>query len=303
MDRPLIKPPRLRQGDLLGVVAPAGIFERQLLDAGLRKWEALGFRVREGASLHERHRYFAGTDETRAEEFNAMLRDPEVAAIVCARGGYGAMRLAARIDWAAARARPRVFLGFSDISFLHCAFQKEVGQVVFHGPMAANLAFLSQPPERDRFLLDLLMDPDARPTITDPGLRALRPGRAAGPLVGGCLSILHVTLGTRWEVETRGCILLLEDHREPAYRIDRMLTHLKLAGKLDGIAGLALGNLDLPLDEVAPIVDEVLGDAPIPILAGLPVGHGKVNVPLPLGVMAEIDTSAPCLRFLEGAVA
>jgi muramoyltetrapeptide carboxypeptidase len=269
----------------------------------MRKWEALGFRVREGASLRSRHRYFAGTDDARAADFNAMLRAADVSAIVCARGGYGAMRLAPRIDWDAARARPRVFLGFSDIAFLHCAFLRETGQVVLHAPMAANAAFLNQTPERDRLLLDFLTDPDARPVISDAGAGSLRPGRASGPLVGGCLSLVHATLGTPWEIETDGRVLFLEDHREAAYRIDRMLTHLKLAGKLDGIVGLALGDLGIPIAEASSIVGELLGDREVPVVHGLPVGHGPVNLPLALGARVEIDAALPGLGFLEGAVA
>lgn len=312
MNKILIKPPHLQSGDTIGVVAPAGLFKKELLENGLDKWRRFGMKIKLGSSIFNEHRYLAGTNKERTDDFNRMFNDPEIKAIICVRGGAGSMQLVEGIDWSAARSRPRILMGFSDVTFLLQAWIKETGQVAIHGPMAANPSFISYPERFDNFLLDLLQKPDPNLEISPEFLLAVdpacpkptahRPGKAQGRLNGGCLSLLINTLGTPWEIDTTGSVLFIEDTNEPPYRIERMLWHLKLAGKLENICAICFGNLGLAFQQIAEGVEELLGDRQIPILYNLPVGHGRFNLPLPLGIMVEVDSAKRRIKFLEGAV-
>jgi muramoyltetrapeptide carboxypeptidase len=305
-ERPrFVRPPRLAPGDRVAVVAPAGPLDRDALEAGLRVL-AGRYEATWDPGLLSRTRYLAGGDTRRVAELERALASPGTRAIIAARGGYGSLRLLPRVFPAGRRATdpgPRLLVGFSDVTALHAAWQA-AGRVSVHGPGLTQLA--TQPRAVVERLFRLLEDPAAPP----PPLAGtpLVGGTAEGPLLGGNLSLLTRLLGTPWLPDLDGAILLLEDVAERPYRIDRMWTHLRLAGVLDRVRGLALGDFtDCEEREGDYLLRDVLGElaaeAGIPCVAGLPVGHGAVNVPVPLGCCARVDGGAGQLVFLEPAVA
>jgi muramoyltetrapeptide carboxypeptidase len=305
---PLVRPRALRPGDVLGIVAPAGpVADRSGVEAGAARLERLGFRVRYEERIFQSHRYLAGDDGARAEELMRCFEDPGVAGILALRGGYGSARLLSRIDPARLRGREKVFMGFSDLTTLHLYFRRTFGWVTFHGPMATSPFLYSLSGEEERHLVSLLTDPEYRPRLSFEGVEAWSGGVAEGPLIGGCLSLVVASLGTPYEIQTEGCILLLEDLGEPPYRLDRMLTHLRLAGKLEGLAGILLGSFEGSQSEDASYTaDDVLKEAllplGIPVLAHLPCGHGPRNWPLPLNLPVHIDAAARTLELPGPAV-
>jgi muramoyltetrapeptide carboxypeptidase len=314
MDNPIIHPPRLKTGDAIAIVAPAGpIQSRENLEHGIVILEKMGFRVRFEDRIFESSGYLAGKDADRAEELTRAFEDPDINAIIGLRGGYGCSRLIPFLQQKM-RKFPKIFVGFSDLTTLHMFFQKNFGWITFHGPMATTIAKHSQ--DQENHLLSLLTDPGYRPSFSFPQLQAWNPGKAEGPLTGGCLSIVTAGIGTPYEIETYGKILFLEDLGEPAYRLDRMLTHLKLAGKLDKAAGLLLGTFsdcsiqdqhDATAGETSvfseqEVIRDVLKDLTIPILADFPAGHGKDHWTLPLGAKIKLDADNRTIQFLDPAV-
>lgn len=237
--------------------------------------------------------YLAGGDSERAAALNEAFQDPEVRAIFCARGGYGSARLLPLLRDDLVAADPKVVFGFSDITGLLAGLFRRCGLVAFHGPVAAT--FSGDRAERRR--LGELLFSDRVPVLG--GGRTLQPGKAEGPVVGGNLSVLCGLLGTPFFPETEGCILFLEEVNEPLYKIDRMLTQLRLGGILDRVVGVALGNLTGcgPAGDVEDLVRERLNRPHIPLAAGLPAGHGPVNLPFPLGLPAVLDGERREIRF------
>lgn len=313
---PLLKPRRLAPGDTVGMVLPASMaFEASTLDLGRRQLEALGFRVKPGAHVRGRHGYFAGTDRERAADLMELFADDGVQGIFCYSGGWGSPRLLPLLDFGVIRRHPKVFLGFSDITALLNAIHQETGLVTFHGPMAgsnlrpwtleqlrravqstAPLGTLANPPKQDDELINRTF-----PTL------AIRGGRARGPLAGGNLTLLATLMGTPWEVETAGTILLIEDTDEELYRIDRMLTQLALGGKLDRVAGVVFGTCtDCPVTGPSFSLEEILRERleplGVPVLKGLAFGHIAEKLTLPIGLPATLDADAGTLTFDEGAV-
>ncbi len=305
-----VRPRAVPRGGVLGVCAPSGPVQAERLVTGLDGLRAIGFDVALAPGLLEREGFLAGTDAVRARDMAAFLRDPGIDGLVCARGGYGAMRILPLLDdesWAA-RAKPLV--GFSDITALHQLLACQ-GVVSFHGTVlespeggqpAPNLATLAS-------ALTSLAPLGAMAWPADgPTPVCLYPGRASGPLVGGNLSLLAATMGTPWELRCEGCLLLLEDVGEPPYTIDRYLTQLALGGHLGAAAGFVVGELvDCGRPEDAPtareVVAERLASLGKPCLANLPLGHGRYKLTVPLGVRAELDATAGSLTFVEPALA
>jgi muramoyltetrapeptide carboxypeptidase len=293
------RPPALRPGDTVAVVAPASAFDRESFDAGLRVL-AGRYRPLFDERLFARSRYLAGDDGRRRDELDAALSDDRVRAIFAARGGYGMLRLLSGLRVAGLAPRPVV--GFSDLTALHLALQA-AGWVSVHGPVITQLG--RQPGEVVDRLFHLLES--GTPPAPLRGV-AVCGGVAEGPLIGGNLSLLTRLLGTPHLPPLDGAVLLLEDVAERPYRLDRMWTHLTLAGVFDRVRGLALGEFT---DCEEPGADyssrEVLADLArevgLPCVAGLPVGHGAVNQPVPLGARVRLDGGAGELWFLEGAVA
>lgn len=305
-----LRPAPLRPGDLIALVGPSGPAPRERLETGIAYLEGRGYRVRPATHLHARHHYLAGRDEQRAADLRAALADPEVRAVVCARGGYGTGRIVDRLDYGAVAADPKIVLGFSDTTGLHLALQARTGLVVFTG----GLLSMDLGGERDPFTEEwwwralTTAGPLGSLPLGDE-FRVLRPGRAAGPLRGGCLSLLCSLLGTPYVPDLRGAILLLEDVDEYPYRLDRMLNQLRLAGVLESIGGLVLGQFKdcfTPEEmsrspDLEEMVMELTAGLDLPVVAGLPYGHFPARLVLPLGVRAVLDTALPELSLVEAA--
>ena len=300
------KPPRLQPGDLIGVVSPAAAVQEDKLRRGCQALEALGFTVRVGAHALDRHRFLAGTDVERAQELSQMFADPAVRAIFCSRAGYGSGRLLPLLDLPVLSQQPKIFLGYSDVTLLLNAFVQRAGLVCFHGPLAASELAGTFSARSQAHLFRLLMEGRGEPSIAFPTV--VQSGTGEGRLLGGCLSVLVATLGTPFAIDTTGCVLFIEDVDERPYRIDRMLTQLKQAGKLDHLAGVIFGEMigcwedkqdpTLLLD----VIRDCFADYTYPIGFGLPAGHGGENFALPLGTRVRLDTEQRELIFLEKAV-
>ncbi len=300
------KPPRLQQGDLIGVISPAAAVEAEMLRRGCEAIEHLGFPVRVGTHALNRHRFLAGTDEERAVELMTMFRDPAVRAVFCSRAGYGSGRLLPLLDFAQLAQTPKVFLGFSDITLLLNALLQRAALVCFHGPLVAGQFAMGFASRSLTHLLNLLTTGYGEPSLPVPTV--LRAGVAEGPLVGGCLSVVVATLGTPFAVETSGTILFLEDVGEKPYRVDRMLTQLKHAGKLEEVAGVVFGEMSGCFGEsndpalLLSVLADIFAEYAYPVGFGLPAGHGGDNFALPLGTCVRLDTRNRQLTFLEPAV-
>jgi muramoyltetrapeptide carboxypeptidase len=306
MDIPTIHPPRLKIGDAVSIVAPGSTIEnRESLDQGISRLERMGFQVRFENRIFQSFRYLAGDDASRAEELMRAFEDPEIRAVIGLRGGYGCSRLIPLLQEKRLRNFPKIFMGFSDLTTLHMFFRRRFGWITLHGPMAASMGNLTV--DQEAHLLSLWTNPDYRPQLKFEQLETWNPGVAEGELAGGCLSIIAAGIGTPYEIKTEGKILFLEDQGEPPYRLDRMLTHLRLAGKLQGIAGFLLGNFlqcepEQSHYSVKDTLMEVLKDLRVPILAGFPAGHGESQWAIPLGIKMRMDASARSIEFLDSIV-
>jgi len=306
MDIPTIQPQRLKTGDTVAIVAPAGPIEnRDGLESGIEALERMGFRARYGDRIFESSRYLAGDDASRAEELMRAFEDPDARGIVALRGGYGCSRLIPLLTEKRLRPRPKVFMGFSDLTTLHLYFRRRFGWITIHGPMAATIG--NTTPEQQKHVLSLWTDPDYRPALSFSQLETWVPGVAEGVLAGGCLSLVAASIGTPYEIMTEGKVLFLEDQGEPPYRLDRMIMHLHLAGKLDSIAGLLLGGFDGCEPEqgnytARETLHDILSKYNVPVLANFPAGHGTANWAILLGAKVRMDAGARTLEFLDSAV-
>jgi muramoyltetrapeptide carboxypeptidase len=307
MSESRIKPPALRTGDLIGVVAPASAIKIELLVEGCRELESLGFRTTYRPAITASHRYLAGTDERRAAELLEMIRNPEVRAIFCARGGYGTARIIPYLPPEIIRSNPKIINGESDITTL-LTFLDRSGVAGFHGPMVATSIRQGATAYDKRLLLDILGGETVRFPLDHTAV--LRTGAGEGRLTGGCLSQVVATLGTSYEIDTSDSILVLEDVDEKPYRIDRMLTQLKHAGKLESVRGIVFGemlncvqhvNQGYSLEEG---IMDVLAETDFPVLYGFPTGHtSHANLLVPFGVQARLTLGAnPAFEMLEPAV-
>lgn len=299
------KPAALRPGDTVGVIAPAAAIEREFLEQGVNVLLAMGYRVKVSRHALDRAGILAGNDSTRASEINNFFADDEVKAIFGARGGYGCGRLLPLIDFAEIAKHPKIFLGFSDATFLLNALVDKCGMIAFHGPMVA-IDFARGLTERSMTHLERLL------TATVSGFEMeapeiIRPGSGEGELIGGCLSVVVATLGTPWSPLFDGRVLFLEDTGEKAYRIDRMLVHLRQAGALDRVAGIVFGAIrpfdasDTERARIAEFIGEATAGLSCPVLGGLEAGHGTENLTLPFGVRVRLDARGRIL-FTEAAV-
>lgn len=315
---PMVKPRALKPGDTVGLIAPASyIFDLWRIEDVAPRLAALGLKVKVGANVKARRGFLAGTEDQRLADLHGMFADPEVAAVFCLGGGYGTERLLERIDYGLIRKNPKIFIGYSDITGLHLAFNRLARLVTFHGPVAmaslptwtlegfkkalfgsAPIGLVENPPEDDP-----LAPRFPRHTIV--------PGKARGKTIGGNLTLISTTMGTPYEIDTKGKIVLMEDVGEAPYRIDRMILQLGLAGKLAEAAGIVWGTctdcesntnssfeLSLSMSEV---LDDQLGGLGKPAMAGLVFGHTREKSTIPLGVEAELDATAKTFTILESA--
>ena len=296
------KPAPLRRGDVIGVVAPAGAVDEASLGAGIRVLETAGFRVRLGAAVRKKSGFLAGSDGERAADLREMFCDPEVKAIIAARGGYGSGRLLPLLNPAVVREHPKIFIGHSDITFLLNDFVQRAELVTFHGPLVAGLP---QRPEAVEHMLTMLTG--ERIGWHEAAQEVVQPGTAEGLLAGGCLSVIVASSGTPYALQTQGRLLFLEDVNEKPYRIDRMLTQMRQAGALDHVAGVIFGEMNGCVAEeyervsVLDVIAEAFADAPYPVAFGLPSGHGAGTLTVPLGVHARL--AGERLTLLESPLA
>jgi muramoyltetrapeptide carboxypeptidase len=304
--RGIVKPGALRPGDAVGVIAPAAAVERDYLERGVDALTAMGYRVKVSRHALDRLGILAGEDRVRAAELAAFFADPEVKAVFAARGGYGCGRLMPLIDFAALRRGPKIFMGFSDETYLLNALVDHSGMVSFHGPMVAKDFASGLNAAAKTHLLRLLAGETGAFELA--AKTVVRPGTAHGELIGGCLSVIVAMIGTPWEPRFDGRILFLEDTGEKAYRVDRMLTQLRHAGILQRVAGIVFGAIH-PVDGnaaerdlIADFIADQVTDLACPVLTGIEAGHGTDNLVLPLGLEAEIDAAGRRLIFTESAV-
>ena len=319
-DRKLIRPKALRAGDTVGLITPSSyVSDPDRLALAERTARYFGLVPKFGKSVRKRAGYLGGTVEERLDDLHSMFRDAEVKAVFAIRGGYGAAQLLDRIDYDLIRSHPKIFLGYSDITALHLAIQKLAGLVTFHGPITLSRFT----PYTQTYFRKALFETEPIGRVTNPPdsdllrpghtLRTVRQGRVRGRLTGGNLTLIFTTMGTPYEVQTSGRILFVEDVEEQPYSIDRMLTQLRLAGKLDAAAGVIFGECQdcRPRDfkpsyestlSVGEVVDEILGRLHVPVLSGLTIGHTDDQLTLPLGVMAELDADKGELVIEEAGV-
>ena len=316
-----IYPKALQHGDTVALVAPASPVKRRRIETAIERLEAKGFRIKIYGDLYRQHGYLAGDDTTRAEELMAAFADPEVAVIFPARGGTGVTRLLDLLDYNVIRKNPKIVAGFSDITALHLALQSQTGLVTFHSPHPMDgigvpdglsdltartywRALLAEEYTNERGYEIPLTDQERESIIT------LFPGKATGRIVGGNLALVVALMGTPYEIDTNENILLLEDINEQPYRIDRALSQLKLAGKLDALAGILLGQFtqcEAPPNDKSQTLEEVFQDyfakLGIPILQNYPTGHCRDNATLPLNTEVEMDANERRIKVLENPVA
>jgi muramoyltetrapeptide carboxypeptidase len=304
-----VKPPTLRPGDTIGIVAPASNIKRESLEAGCQALRQLGYKPFYFDSILEQDLYFAGSLQRRAHELEEMFTRPEVRTIVCARGGYGTNYLLDAIDLEKIKSHPKIFVGYSDVTTLLTYFADAAGLVTFHGPMVTK--DFARPDGMDLDSWQAALSGSTGWSVrAESGVKPLVEGSAQGILYGGCLSMLAASLGTPYEIRTEETVLFLEDLAAKPFQIDRMLMQLKLAGKLRGVRGIVFGEMldciqsqdqDYMLEEV---VLRVIGDLGVPVAYGLRSGHvSRDNVTLPIGVRAALDVSqsGASLRILEAA--
>ena len=322
-----IKPPHLEPGGTLGIVAPASAPpEPKKVDRAIAVLEKLGFRIKLAPNVHKRWGFLAGSDRERASDLMRMFADPRVNAILCVRGGYGTARLLPRLNYGLIRRNAKIFVGYSDITSLHCAFLVKADLISFHGPML-NSDFAND--DMPKFTLQSFLralGPNGKITPGAPEaagdishgygrktVRILRPGVARGQLIGGNLTLLCTTIGTPWQPPFRNRILFLEDLGEEPYRVDRMLTYLLNCGLLQHVAGIAIGlnkNCEDPKAKRGREYRQTLEDVfrerllplRVPLVTGLPFGHVPHNATLPVGCRVKLDATRGELALTETAV-
>jgi muramoyltetrapeptide carboxypeptidase len=309
---PVIKPPALRDGDAVAIVAPASNLKADYLARGVAELERLGFQARYEPGILDKARYTAGDDERRAAELMRAFADPEIKAVWAARGGYGSMRLFKLLDQQLIGRQPKIFIGYSDITALSLYLYRRFGWVTFHGPMASkDLAGGEDHYDRET-LLKAITGSSPVGEIKSSKIETLHRGaeeRVTGRLLGGCLSLITAMMGAPDELDTRGSILFLEDTATRPYAIDRMLQQLKLAGKFDEVRGIVFGEMIDCVQHadqgyrIQDVLAECTADLNIPVMFGLPSGHSpRGNLTLPLGVTATIDAGRGSLSIDEAAV-
>ena len=303
----MVYPKPLKPGDTVAIIGIAGCVRgedrRKTVEEHAKNLEMMGFRVKIDPSACGRWGYMAGTDEERAAALTNAFLDDEVNGIWCVRGGYGCIRILDKIDWDAIAKHPKVFVGYSDITAIHTVLQERCGMATFHGPMVVTDEYTGANLESLRYAVTghpdrALINPDGTE------LKRLRPGRAEGRLVGGNLSLIASTIGTPYELDTWGKILFLEDVGEHVYTMDRYLQTLRLAGKLDGCAGIIFGGFDdvegdgedfSMLDILRGIVEPLR----VPVIAGLQAGHMKQKLTLCLGHTYRMDADARSITLID----
>ncbi len=299
------KAKKINKGDLIGIVSPAGPTSYEELQRGISVLKKMGFRCVVGKNALLRNGFLAGSDEERAEDFMDMIKNPEIAAILCARGGYGVNRIMPQLDFSLIKKAKKPIIGSSDITILLNYINSRCSLISFHGPMAAgSFGRTDMTKSRKPFCQALMGDMDMY-NYSKRSAWIISSGRSEGRLAGGCLTLLVRSLGTPFEIQTRNRILIIEDVNERPYKIDAMLWQLKEAGKFKGIRGIVFGemincqpNKNEPYTLKKTISDFFQNDR-FPILMNCPIGHGKEIWTLPLGAAAILDSEAKRLTIKE----
>jgi muramoyltetrapeptide carboxypeptidase len=306
VNRKPTKPNALRPGDTVAVVAPAAAIERAHLERGVNLLASMGYRVKVSERALARSGILAGDDRERASELLGYFADPEVKAIFSARGGYGCGRLLPLLDFKTIARTPKIFVGFSDATFILNALVDFAGTVSFHGPMVAMDFSRGLSPRALDHIQGLLSG--ELDTFELEAREAMHPGSAQGEVIGGCLSVLVAMIGTPYQPRFDGRILFLEDTGEKAYRIDRMLVQLRQSGALGRVAGIVFGAIraidgnEQETRMIARFAAEQTAGLACPVLFGVEAGHGTENFTIPFGVTARIDSAARRIIFAESAV-
>lgn len=335
----MIKPARLERGMTIGLIAPASaVPDSTKLNRGIRNLKSLGFGIKEGKYVRSRHGFLAANDKERLADLHAMFADPGVDAVMCVRGGYGTGRIAPHINYQLIRQNPKIFIGYSDVTMLNLAIWKKCRLINFNGPMVISAFGKESLSNFTLFSFDRTLAHAKAPGCiwqghADHKYRVVKHGKAKGRLTGGNLSLVAASIGTPFQIETRGAIVFLEDVDEQPYRFDRMLTQLLQAGTFDKAAAVVFGRnvpdadsaktevrrarqgrmpkLAAPPPQKVPrtfnnIIDDVIaermGGLGIPVLIGLPFGHIDDYATLPIGAMASVDTRTGSLSIDEAVV-
>jgi muramoyltetrapeptide carboxypeptidase len=302
---PVNKPAALRAGGRIGVIAPAGSVDSESLAAGIEVIRNEGFEIELSAGIHACNGYLAGDAEQRARDLLDFFHRTDIDAIFCARGGFGSIQLLPHLSPGAIRSQPKIFVGYSDITVLLNWLLRECGMVTFHAPMVAMEIARGLNSRTKKRLWETLTG-EVRTWKVGLG-EIIQPGKVEAAMMGGCLSVLVTTLGTPYEIDTMGKLLFIEDVGEKPYRIERMLTHLKMARKFDQVAGIVFGDFTQCEGEnsrnVRQVIAEIFHRAPYPVVMGLAAGHGQENLTLPFGVKMALDGDAATLSLIESPVA
>ncbi|WP_198516348.1 S66 peptidase family protein [Lysinibacillus xylanilyticus] len=293
--------PHLQKGDTVGLVALSSPAQPEKLGDAIAFLEELGLNYIIGDTIQAKQDYLAGSDEERLAEFHEMVRNPEVKAIFCVKGGYGSARIAEKIDYGLLEENPKVFWGFSDLTYLHCAINEYANLVTFHGPLLMSVRRIDDLSKK--MFLQLFSPMELQYTEDISPLTTIAPGVARGEIIGGNLRRLVNTLGTKFEVRTEGRILLIEELGETIPNIDAMLQQLKQARKLEQLAGVVIGSFtQTEADEAAllALMKDYFADLGVPVVAGFKIGHDSTNIAIPLGVDAILDAQERVLKILPG---
>jgi muramoyltetrapeptide carboxypeptidase len=313
-----IKPPRLKTGNTLGLVAPGSYISEEELKDSVANLEKLGFKVTYNERILSKSGYLAGDDKSRVEELNSMFENTEVDGIFCARGGYGCQRILPMLDYEVIKNNPKVLIGYSDITALLNAIYVQTGMITFHGPVGIStfnefsVTYFNEVlvhPEKDLILISTQGEDQKENT----GITTIVSGKAVGELVGGNLSVINSLIGTKFDFNGEGKIIFLEEIGEEPYRIDRMLTQIIQCGKFEKAAGIVMGVFeDCEPKEKDPsfstsfslmeVLFDRLSNLNIPVIYGLSFGHIKNKFTLPIGIKAELDTINQTITLLENAV-
>lgn len=306
-----LRPQALNPGSIIGVISPASPITKDNIDSfedGLIKLKRLGYKIILGKHTYYNYGYLAGTDKQRAYDLMEMFNNKDVSAIICSRGGYGTERLISNIDLDVVIKNPKIFIGYSNITFLLNVFSQYADIITFHGPMVKDIGTDITGYNVNFLIKTIALQKDTYriSPSTCSKFMSLVPGKCTGTLIGGNLTTFISSLGTRYEIDTTGKILLLEDVGESAYRIDRMLTILKNLGKLDDCSGIIIGDFVNCEESYGRSVFDVFNDILVPLgkptIYNVPVGHGHYNVTMPIGAKIELDAISRTITVLEPVV-
>lgn len=312
-----IKPPVLRSGDTIAIVAPSSPVNVEQIQVYSQILQKLGYRVLLPENIGRANGYLAGSDSQRADELNQMIRDPKVKAIFPARGGYGLTRILDRLDYASLRSSPKIITGYSDITALHLAIARKCRLITFHSPVPMTDLWRGDLPEYAfansmfrRTLFELEYPKELSSFLISPpkdrAAETLVGGIAKGRLMGGNLTLISATMGTPFQMDANNVILFLEDVDEAPYRIDRMLSQLRLSGILSQVRGVVLGDFShadgATQEEMKDVLREYFGQASVPVIWNFPIGHIPANATLPIGAWVELNADLCILKLLEDPV-